>query len=80
MQDSKFRKYGTEISKIVPRLVNDPSKIHVLDRKSEMLALEENKPMIESEFGCAVEIIAADASSEPKAKQAMPGKPAIVVK
>ena len=41
--------------------------------------LNENKKAIEKEFNCEVEIIKAEKSQEGKAKQAIPGKVAILV-
>ena len=80
MKNNEFKKHGQNISKLVPRIINDPSKISDLDQKSELLALEENRKLIESEFSCAIDIIKAESSTEQKAKNALPGKPAIVVK
>ncbi|MFH1316893.1 MAG: leucine--tRNA ligase [Candidatus Woesearchaeota archaeon] len=77
----ELKKYGKEISKIIPRLLNDTSKIPIviLDDKTEMKALEEAKQEIGSEFKCIVEVKLAGKSEEQKAKQAMPGKAAILV-
>lgn len=82
MQNANLKKYGQDISKLVPKFVSDPSKLPAfdLDQKTELTALNESQKLIEAEFKCAVEILSAEKSKEQKAKQAMPGKPAILVK
>ncbi len=72
--------YGKEISQLVPKLVKDRSKIPemVLGQDTEINALHAK------EFDIAfpkatIEVVKAEDSQEPKAKQAMPGKPAILV-
>jgi leucyl-tRNA synthetase len=74
-------KHGQEISKIVPRLVKDRSKIPavVTSQEEEIAALKEGKAVFEKEFGARVEIVAAESSKDAKAKNALPGKPAIIV-
>lgn len=76
-----LKKYGQEISKIVPGLLKDASKMPKLDitMKDEFETLIQNKELLGKEFGCSVTIEEADKSKEQKAKIAMPGKPAIVV-
>ena len=48
-------------------------------QQEELEALEGFKAELEQEFGCAVNIELAEASKEQKAKNALPGKPAIIV-
>jgi len=73
------KEHGKEISALVPKLVKDPTKIpeEVIENEPEIL--NENKDVMEKEFNCKIEIIKAEQSQEGKAKQAMPGKPAILV-
>ena len=73
-----LKTYGKEVSKIVPMLVKDTSKIPgvVLTQAKELEALNETDQF--SEFGEIV-ITKAEDSKEQKAKQAMPGKPAILL-
>jgi len=73
--------YGQEITKLVPKLVKDFSKIPetVLDQDAEFDALMENAELIASEFDSPLEIVRAQDSKHAKAKQGMPGKPAIVL-
>ncbi|MBI4451497.1 leucine--tRNA ligase [Candidatus Woesearchaeota archaeon] len=76
-----LREHGSDIAKLVPKLVQDPSRIlaYSLNHADEAKALQEGKLALEKELGCAVEIIAAEKSKEQKARNAWPGKPAIVV-
>ncbi len=81
LMSSDLKVYGKEISKLVLAVVKDPSKLPhvVLDEDREFGALLESKSLFEKEFGCPVDIIKASESDAPKAKNAMPGKPAILV-
>ncbi|MGM5488130.1 MAG: leucine--tRNA ligase [Nanobdellota archaeon] len=81
MKEVMIPEYGKEVARIVPKLVKDPSKIPhvVLDQKSEKHVLEGLVGYISSEYGARVRVLTAEESQETKAKQAQPGKPAIVV-
>ncbi|MBR9675750.1 class I tRNA ligase family protein, partial [Candidatus Woesearchaeota archaeon] len=72
--------FGKTISKLLPRLLNDASKIPVtvLDQKTEAQALKEDTSITE-EFGCEVSLVYEEKSSEDKASNAMPCKPAIII-
>ncbi len=82
LKNAALRKHGNEIAKLVPKLAADPSRLPAaeLEQKTELKALRESRQLIEKEFKCTVEIARAEKSGEQKAKQAMPGKPGIVVK
>jgi len=71
--------YIKEISKLVPKLIKDETKIPktVVDRKKEINVLNNSLEDFKQEFKCEVEII--EKSEEDKAKQAMPGKVAILI-
>ncbi len=75
-----LKSHGKDISRMIPVLVKDNSKIPatILSQEKEQKALSEAKKMLEEEFS-SVEIILAQDSKEPKAGQAMPGKPAILI-
>jgi leucyl-tRNA synthetase len=64
--------YGKEISKIVPSLVNNESKIPKipLSQKQEIETLKKNKELLEKELKIQIEIKKED-------KKAMPSKPSI---
>ena len=78
---SDLKIYGQEIVKLIPRLLNDETKIPqvILDQETEFRALDNAAKDYGSEFGCNVEVIAAENSKEAKAKQSLPGKAAILV-
>ena len=71
--------YIKEISKLVPKLIKDETKIPkaIVDRKKEISVLKNSLEDFKQEFKCDVEII--EKSEEDKAKQAMPGKVAILI-
>ncbi len=81
LQNAALKKFGKEVSTLVPRIVKDPSKMPelVMSSAQEKDALESFNVFLEKEFSCSVVVIAEGASKEMKAKQALPGKPAIVV-
>ncbi len=81
MQDVKFRAHGKEISSLVPKVLKDTSKIPVvvLDSKHEFDFLKSCSALLEKELGCQVDIQLEAKTDLAKARQAMPGKPAILV-
>ncbi|MEK6892097.1 MAG: leucine--tRNA ligase [Nanoarchaeota archaeon] len=81
IMSSDLRIYGQEITKLIPRLLNDPTKIPeaVLGQESEFHTLNNASENYEKEIECNVEVIVAENSKEAKAKQALPGKAAILV-
>ncbi|MBW2995866.1 leucine--tRNA ligase [Candidatus Woesearchaeota archaeon] len=77
------KEHSKDISSLVPRLVKDPTKVPevVLDQKTEIKAIKDNLDLIKQEFGTdKIAVFSADESREAKAKQAMPGKVAILIK
>ncbi|MAG91421.1 leucine--tRNA ligase [Candidatus Woesearchaeota archaeon] len=81
IMSSDLKRYGQEITKLIPKLVNDETKITqiVLDQETEFDALNNASKDYKEELNCSIEVIAADKSKESKAKQAFPGKAAILV-
>src|SRR3989338_6250651 len=81
MISSELKQHGNEITKLIPKLLSDKAKIpeFVLGQEAEMKALIGASENYEEEFKCRIEVIAAEESKEAKAKQAMPGKAAILV-
>ncbi|MEE9323341.1 MAG: class I tRNA ligase family protein, partial [Candidatus Aenigmarchaeota archaeon] len=75
------KKHGMEISKIVPAVMKDPSKLPslVMDQDNEFSSLSEAKNFLEKEFNCEIEIQKAEDSKSDKAMKAIPGKPGIEV-
>ncbi|MDP3765455.1 MAG: leucine--tRNA ligase [Nanoarchaeota archaeon] len=81
LMNTDLKIYSHEISKLVPKLLNDETKIPqvVLNQEIEFHALNDASDDYENEFKCNVEVIVAEKSSEVKAKQALPFKVAIFV-
>ncbi|MDD5253936.1 MAG: leucine--tRNA ligase [Candidatus Nanoarchaeia archaeon] len=70
-----------EIAKISQLFVKNPNNFNnvVLDQKTELKLVNDNKEELEKLFKAKVEIIKAESSKEEKAKQAYPGKIAILI-
>jgi hypothetical protein len=77
-----FKEHAQEASGLVQKILKDPGKIpaHITHQEAEHQNLMDSLTFLKQEFGCPVEIIKEQESTEAKAKQALPGKPAILVK
>jgi len=75
------KKHAEEISRIIPSVVKNPSKMPetILDPLTETKVLQEMQQKLVAEFRVKVEILNAENSQLDKAKQSSPGKPAILV-
>jgi len=75
------KEHGQEISRLVPSIVKDPSKLpsQILGQDEEFGALLEAAKFLKHEFNLNVEISRAEASASDKAAKAMPGKPGIEI-
>jgi hypothetical protein len=69
------------ISKMTPKLIAEPARIPpvILGQKKELAAFQALKDQLAKNYGCSIEIVKEQDSKEQKAKNALPGKPAIVV-
>ena len=78
---TELKRYGEEIVKAVPSFIKDPSKLpeEVLDQQTESNLLQDNKETLAQEFKAEIIILKAEESREGKAKNAYPGKPAILI-
>ncbi|MBW3004260.1 leucine--tRNA ligase [Candidatus Woesearchaeota archaeon] len=76
-----LKRYGADVSKMVPKLIKNPARIPkvILSQKEEIKNIKEAEKDISEQFKAKLEIIPEEKSKEAKAKQAMPGKPAILV-
>lgn len=76
-----LKQYGKDITKLIPSLVKDSSKIpiYLLGQNKEEQAIKQAEKILEQDFKAKVIITKAQDSNHPKARQAFPGKPAIVV-
>ncbi|MFC1691369.1 leucine--tRNA ligase [Nanoarchaeota archaeon] len=72
-----LKEYGQEITKIVKNSQLLPEV--VTDQATELNALAEGQEFMKEELKCDVDIVKEEDSSEAKAKQAMPGKLAVLV-
>ena len=77
----KFKENSKSVSKLIPLIVKNPSRIpkFILNQDTEFNVLNNSKKLFEDEFKCIIEIIKAEDSKQAKARNAMPGKPAIIV-
>jgi leucyl-tRNA synthetase len=82
MEDKSFRSQGKFVSQTIGRVLKNLGKY----AKSPLSALGEYdfftqiKPIFEKKYNCKVSINSENDSQEKKAAQALPGKPAIVIK
>ncbi len=78
---SDIKKYGKDISKLIPALLKDASKVpsEVLSQEIEFKNLEESKEFMSKEFNCEITVEKAEESKEDKARNASPSKPAILI-
>ena len=79
MGKEKYKPHGKTIPALVQKIVKNglPSKLPKYEYELSMLA--DSKEFLSHEFGCGIEVKGADASQDPKAKNSLPGKPAIKV-
>ena len=81
MKDNEFRVHGKEISKTVPQFVKNRSRLPrvLLSQADEFKGLNTAIETLKKETGAEVVIVKGDDIVDPKAKQALPGKPAILL-
>ncbi len=79
---AEFKEYAQEAAPLVQKVVKDPSKLpqNIAHQEAEYQNLVDAVAFFKQEFNCPIEIIKEQESPEQKAKQALPGKPAILVK
>ncbi len=79
MKQSELKQFGKEISKMLPNIIKKGIPTHLSDPESEYHELKKHILQIESTFNCKVHLEKAESSTHPKAANASPGKPAILV-
>ena len=81
LMSSELKTHIQEISRLLPKLVSDAGKLPDinLSQSEEANALKEASANYAHEFKCSVEVVIAENTKESKAKQAMPGKSAILL-
>jgi leucyl-tRNA synthetase len=78
MKDETFRKNSKDVTAIIQKFLKNPIK-DILDHDMELDALKQSSEFFRKEFDCHIEILKAEDSLEQKSRQAMPGKPAILI-
>ncbi|MBI4016265.1 MAG: leucine--tRNA ligase [Candidatus Aenigmarchaeota archaeon] len=81
MQDVSLKEHGAETAAIIQRIAKDHGKLPatVLHQEVEYQFLKDSTAFLKANFGCEIEVVKEQESKEMKAKQALPGKPAVVV-
>ncbi len=80
LQDKKFSSHGQDVSRFLPKMLAERKLPSVsLSQMQEISVLTEALDFIKSEFGCEIIVEDASLSGESKARQALPGKPALLV-
>ncbi len=81
MANEEMRKHGKDITKIIPSALKDGSKIPLVvgSQEQERKVFLELKEELATTFNCEVELFIAEETDHPKARNASPGKPAIIV-
>ncbi|MEM2131228.1 MAG: class I tRNA ligase family protein, partial [Candidatus Woesearchaeota archaeon] len=78
MKNDKLKIHSSEITKIIQKILKNGFDLY-LTKDTEHLILTESKDFLEKEFNCKFEIIESEKTNLEKAKNSMPGKPAILV-
>jgi leucyl-tRNA synthetase len=78
MSDNEMKSHGSEIQPLLKTALNRLAEISTLKEFDEESVLLEAKSELEKEFG-TIEIIQAEKSTEAKAKNAFPSKPALLI-
>ncbi len=81
MKKPAIKGHAQEVTKIVQRVIAKPTLIPELPltQSQELLALNELKEELSSMYKCSVEVLEEGATKEAKARNALPGKPAILL-
>ncbi len=79
---AEFKEHAQDAATLVQKIAKDPSKLpqQVAHQEAEYQNLVDAVAFFKQEFNCPIEVIKEQESPEQKAKQALPGKPAILVK
>ena len=81
MAEKELKQNGEEISRLVPALIKDAGKMPqtILSQKTELQSFNDMKSQLENNFRAEIKIMSAEDSKEQKARQALPGKPSIII-
>ncbi|MEM4397870.1 MAG: leucine--tRNA ligase, partial [Candidatus Woesearchaeota archaeon] len=78
MKNDNLKKHSSEITKIIQKVLKNGFDLY-LGKESEYSILSESKDFLEKEFNCKFDIIESEKTNIEKAKNSLPGKPAILV-
>ena len=76
---NKYKHHGPETIKIIQNFIKGNLRLYNLTQHQEQETLEICKKELEQEFSVPIMILPAEKSKEPKAQQAQPGKPAVLI-
>ncbi|MDD5337595.1 MAG: leucine--tRNA ligase [Candidatus ainarchaeum sp.] len=80
MESPGIKKHGAEAAAFLKHIGKNIFALpQIMERGDEAAILSEGKPFMEKNLGIEIEIFSEEDSKHPKAKNAMPGKPAIVL-
>ncbi|MBI5884652.1 class I tRNA ligase family protein, partial [archaeon] len=79
MADNEMKKHAGEVPALAKTILYRLGELMELELFDEFSAVNEAKKTLEKELDCKVEAIKAEESTEPKAKNSFPGKPAILI-
>ncbi|MFA5077828.1 MAG: class I tRNA ligase family protein, partial [Candidatus Micrarchaeia archaeon] len=80
MNSPNIKKHGAEVAVFLKHIGKNIFALpEIMEREDEAAILSEGKQFMEKTLGIAVEVVNEQNSSHQKAKNAMPGKPAIVL-
>jgi len=82
MTNDEFKSQAKFIIQTVNNLLKNLGKFikAPINAKEELDFFIEISPILEKKYNCSIKIINEEKSKEPKAKQALPGRPAIIIK
>jgi leucyl-tRNA synthetase len=78
MKDEELKKHSKDAAKLIQKALKSGVD-DTLNQDKEYSVLEESTGFLSREFNSKIEVIKAETSAEEKARNALPGKPAILV-
>ncbi|MHA1380070.1 MAG: leucine--tRNA ligase [Candidatus Helarchaeota archaeon] len=82
ISSTELKKHNKEIAKLIPKLLNNPGNFPnvVLEHAAELDLFKQIQEDLKEKFQCEITIYEEEKSTSPKSKQALPSKPAIIIK
>jgi leucyl-tRNA synthetase len=80
LKHDRFKPYAKEIPQMLQKLLKSGVPKGLTSHEKELKSLQDSKEFLEKEFQCEIVIEKAEDSRHEKAKQALPTKPAIIIK